>query len=176
MNILAISGSLRAASINSALLRSAVGLTPPGVRLTVFEGLGDLPLFNPDLEAQPAPTVLRWHAAVAGADALLIASPEYAHGVSGVMKNALDWLVSFEPFVGKPVALLNASPRAQHARAHLLETLTTMSAQIVEAACIDLPLLGGPQPLHERLALEAVQQALRAALLDLCNAVSPCVA
>jgi chromate reductase, NAD(P)H dehydrogenase (quinone) len=142
MKVLGISGSLRAASINSALLRAAQRVAPPGVELTIFQGVGDLPLFNPDLEASlPAP-VLALHTAVAASDALLIASPEYAHGVTGAIKNTLDWLVSFEPFVHKHVAVLNASPRAHHADAALRETLKTMSAVIVEEASISIPLLG----------------------------------
>ncbi|MGH8137417.1 MAG: NADPH-dependent FMN reductase [Steroidobacteraceae bacterium] len=67
-------------------------------------------------------------------DGLLIASPEYAHGVPGVLKNALDWLVAGEEFVGKPVALFNASPRASHAQASLTETITTMSGRIISEA------------------------------------------
>jgi NAD(P)H-dependent FMN reductase len=142
MKILAISGSLRAASINSALLRAAIRLAPSHMEVTLFSGMGDLPLFNPDLELTlPAP-VARLHAEVSAADGLLIASPEYAHGVTGTIKNMLDWLVSFEAFVNKPVALLNASPRAHHADAALRETLKTMSAVIVEAASISIPLLG----------------------------------
>ena len=78
---------------------------------------------------------------LAAADALIIASPEYAHGVSGAMKNALDWLVSFEPFVYKPVAVFNASPRAHHGDDALREILKTMPAIIVEPASIDIPLL-----------------------------------
>lgn len=142
MKILAISGSLRAASINSALLRAAARLAPPGVEFVIFRGVGELPLFNPDLEARlPAPVGIL-HAAVSAADALVFASPEYAHGVTGAVKNTLDWLVSFEPFVGKPVAVLNASPRAHHADAALRETLKTMSAVVVEAASVAIPLLG----------------------------------
>jgi len=112
MNILALSGSLRAASINSALLRAAARLAPPGMTVTVFDGLAHLSLFNPDLDSDPPAAVAHFRSRVADADALLIASPEYAHGITGVMKNALDWLVSFEPFAHKPVAVLNASPRA----------------------------------------------------------------
>lgn len=79
---------------------------------------------------------------VTASDALLIASPEYAHGVTGTIKSALDWLVSYEDFVYKPVAVLNASPRARHADAALRETLVTMNAEIVESASITPPLLG----------------------------------
>lgn len=142
MRILAIPGSLRAASINAAVLRAASRLAPPGMVVGVFSGIGELPLFNPDLEVQLPPRVHSFRERVAAADALLIASPEYAHGVSGVIKNALDWLVSYEPFVNKPVAVLNTSPRACHADAALREILRTMSAHLVEDASIPLPLLG----------------------------------
>jgi len=144
LRVLALCGSLRAASINASLLRAAVRLAPADTALTIFPLLGELPLFNPDLEAGPSrpPSVDALHAAVAGADALLIASPEYAHGVSGTIKNALDWLVSFEPFIHKPVALLNASPRAQHADAALRETLRTMSAGLVGETSFAVALLG----------------------------------
>lgn len=142
MKVLGISGSLRSASLNSALLRTAARLAPPGLQLTVLGGLGELPLFNPDLEARLPASVTALRRAVDAADALLIASPEYARGVSGTIKNALDWLVSHEGFVGKPVALLNASPRAHHAQAALRETLRTMSAVLVEEASVAIPLLG----------------------------------
>jgi NAD(P)H-dependent FMN reductase len=141
MKILALAGSLRAASINAALLRAAARLAPPGCTITLLS-LAALPLFNPDLEGAPAPAVLALRRAVDLSDALMIASPEYAHGVSGVMKNALDWLVSHEGFVAKPVALLNSSPRAHHAYEALAETLGTMSAHIVREACVAIPLLG----------------------------------
>lgn len=142
MRILAIPGSLRVASINAALLRAASRVAPPGIVVGVFSGIGELPLFNPDLEAQLPPRVHSFRERVAAADALLISSPEYAHGVTGAIKNALDWLVSYEPFVNKPVAVLNTSPRAHHADAALRETLKTMSANLVEAASISIPLLG----------------------------------
>lgn len=142
MKILALSGSLRAASLNSALLRATARLAPADCRVTVYTALGSLPLFNPDLESAPPPGVRALRAAVADSDALVIASPEYAHGVSGVMKNALDWLVSDPCMVGRPVALVNASPRAHHGRDALAETLTTMSARLVPQACVSVALLG----------------------------------
>lgn len=89
MRILALPGSLRAASINAAFCRAAARLAPVGIELLVYPGLGELPLFNPDLEASLPDRVRELHAAIVRADALLVASPEYAHGVSGVMKNAL---------------------------------------------------------------------------------------
>ena len=167
MKVLGISGSLRQASINSALLRAAQQLAPPGMELAIFGGVGELPLFNPDLEAQlPAP-VLALHAAVAASDAILLASPEYAHGVTGAVKNVLDWLVSFEPFIGKHVAVLNASPRAQHADMALRETLTVMSAHIVDEASITIPLLGSSLGDAGMVADAQVSQAIRQSLLAL---------
>lgn len=167
VNILGLCGSLRAASINAALLRAAVRLAAPAVRLTVFRGVGGLPLFNPDLEANLPSEVRALHAAVAASDALLIASPEYAHGVTGAIKNMLDWLVSFEPFVGKRVAVLNASPRARHADAALRETLTTMSAVIVEPASLSMPLLGAGLDEQSMVDDPSVSAAIRRSLSEL---------
>jgi len=110
--------------------------------VTVFSGLGDLSLFNPDLEDNPPGPVRIFRSAIRQADALLIASPEYAHGISGVMKNALDWLVSFEGVVNKPIALVNTSPRARHAYDALREVLRTMSTDIIEDASRPIALLG----------------------------------
>ena len=142
VRILALSGSLRVASLNSMLLRAAARVAPATAALRLYTGLGELPLFNPDLEAVEPPAVAALRRAIIDADALVIASPEYAHGVSSVIKNALDWMVGNESFVAKPVALFNASPRATLALDALRETLRTMSARIVDEACIAVPLLG----------------------------------
>ena len=146
LQVLALCGSLRKASINKALLRAAARIAAPQADIEVADWLGRLPLFNPDLEADPDTElpmpVQALQLAVAHADAILIATPEYAHGVSGAMKNALDWLVSFEPFIHKPVAVINASPRAHHADDALRETLRTMSAGLVGERSFALPLLG----------------------------------
>jgi NAD(P)H-dependent FMN reductase len=142
LKILAISGSLRSASRNTALLGAARLISLSSVRISLYRGLAGLPGFNPDIEAgEPAP-VHELKRNVAAADGLLLACPEYAHGVSGVLKNALDWLVSGEEFVHKPIALWNTSPRAAHAQASLAETVSTMSGRIVTQACLALPLLG----------------------------------
>ncbi len=142
LNVLALCGSLRKASINAALLRAAARLAAPSADVEVPGWLGRLPLFSPDLEADLPLPVQVLHLAVANADALLIASPEYAHGVSGTIKNTLDWLVSFEPFIHKPVAIINASPRAHHADDALREILRTMSAGLVGERSFAVELLG----------------------------------
>jgi NAD(P)H-dependent FMN reductase len=171
MEFLALCGSLRAASINAAMLRAAARVAPPGIVLAAHPPLGALPLFNPDLEAAPPAAVAALREAVAGAEALVFASPEYAHGVTGTIKNALDWLVSFEPFVHKPVAVLNASPRAHHADDALRETLKTMSATLVEPACIAVPLLGAHLDEDGMVASPSVAAALAGALAALAGAV-----
>jgi chromate reductase len=164
MRILGLSGSLRAASINSMLLRAIAKLAPPRIEVTIFQRLGELPLFNPDLEARPPANVTLFLRAVADADALVIASPEYAHGVSGTIKNALDWLVGFEPFAGKFVAVLNASPRAYHADLALRETLQTMAAVVVEGASFAIPLLGADLDESAVLGNPAIASMIRNSL------------
>ena len=102
MQILAISGSLRAASSNTAVLRAATALAPPDVQIVLYSGIGELPHFNPDLEGRELSPVLDFRARIQAADGVLIACPEYAHGVPGAMKNALDWVVGSSEFLGKP--------------------------------------------------------------------------
>lgn len=145
LRILAISGSLRAASGNTALLRAAALLAPPGMLISLYDGLGDLPHFNPDLDAEavePPHAVAELRNQIQIADGLLFSTPEYAHGVPGSLKNALDWLVSGSEIVDKPVAILNPSPWALLAPASLAETLRVMTARQVPEASITLALLG----------------------------------
>ena len=143
MRILAICGSLRAASSNSTLLHAAQALLPQGCVMPMYGGLGGLPHFNPDLDdVSPPEPVRELRRAVGEADGLLICSPEYARGVPGSMKNALDWLVSSSEFPDKPVALFNASQRSTHAQESLRITLQTMSARLIDEACITVPLMG----------------------------------
>jgi len=143
MRILAICGSLRAASSNLAALRAAAMLAPGGVEIILYPGLGGLPHFNPDLDtAAPPNSVQVLRRQVGHSDGLIISSPEYAHGVAGAMKNALDWLVSSLEFPEKPVALINTAPRATHAQTQLREILATMSARLIEPASITLDFAG----------------------------------
>jgi NAD(P)H-dependent FMN reductase len=142
ITLLAMSGSLRAASSNAALLDAARLLAPPGVAIEHYHGLGDLPHFNPDLDVAPLPAaVADLRRQIGAADGLLISCPEYARGIPGAFKNALDWLVSGFEMPGKPVALFNASPRASEAQAALQLVLRTIAARLVEHASLTLPLL-----------------------------------
>jgi chromate reductase len=142
VHVLAIPGSLRAASRNRAFCEAAAQLAPVDVVVEVYRELAAIAPFNADDEPAPPAAVVDFRRRVARADALLIASPEYAHGVSGVLKNALDWLVSVEDVVGTPLAVINTSPRAQHADASLREILGTMAMTIVPDASITIPVLG----------------------------------
>jgi chromate reductase len=113
LRILAFAGSLRAASYNKMLLRAAVELAPAGMEIEIFD-IGGIPLFNEDVEAAGTPPAVEaFRDAIRRADALLIATPEYNHGVPGVLKNAIDWASRpprKSPLAGKPAALVGASP------------------------------------------------------------------
>jgi len=170
MRILALSGSLRAASVNSAL-RAAARLAPSDVSVTVSDDAGNLPLFNPDRDANPPAIVTRFRSQVASVDALLIASPEYAHGVTGTIKNALDWLVSFEPFAQKPVAILNVSRRAYHADASLREVLRTMAAVVVDGTSITIPLLAANLDEEDMVTTPSMATSIRESLSALSDAI-----
>src|SRR6185503_922591 len=144
--ILAISGSLRAASSNAVLLRAASSVAPAGVEIALFEALDGLPFFNPDLDGDEVPpAVALFRAEVGGSTGVLISSPVYAHGVPGVLKNALDWLVGSIAceIVDKPVVLLNASPRSTFAQTQLTETLRVMGARILGTVTLANQISGG---------------------------------
>jgi len=145
VTILTISGSLRARSSTTELLRAAQLVAEPSWTFDHYDGLASLPHFNPDDDfegATPPPPVRDLRARIAAADALLICSPEYAHGVPGSLKNALDWMVSDAAMIGKPIGLLNASARSTFAHPQLAETLRTMSMTLVADASVVVPLDG----------------------------------
>ena len=171
LNILAISGSLRAASTNSALIAALSQNAPPGCRVTVHDGLGRLPIFNPDDEGERTPAeASRLIDAVTRADGFIVSCPEYAHGVPGGLKNALDWLVSRDAAVGKPAMPVHASPRSLFARAALAEVMRTMSFALYEEAALEIALLGKKPPeVQDILSERASQLAMGNALLAFCD-------
>ena len=175
-HLLLISGSLRSGSTNAAVLSTLKALAPAQVDVHIYEGLGQLPHFNPDDDAEGmilhrAVTNLRQ--CIRGADALLFSTPEYAGGLTGSFKNLLDWTVGGGETYGKPVAWINASSPASptggsDAHASLRKVLGYTGAEIVEAACARIPIprqavgadgvIRDPKLRHE---LEAVITALR---------------
>jgi NAD(P)H-dependent FMN reductase len=129
---LAISGSLRRASTNAALLRAVAASAPDDIVVALYDGMGDLPIFNPDNEGERTPAaVTALGEKIRAADGLIIACPEYAHGIPGGIKNLLDWLVSRDEIPGKPVMLLRASSRNDISHAALQEVLRTMSVALM---------------------------------------------
>ena len=172
MRILAISGSLRAASTNTAALQAAAVIAPPSAQIVLYSGLGKLPHFNPDLDTDyPPPAVRALRREIGRSDGLLICSPEYAHGIAGSMKNALDWLVSSFEFPGKSIALINTSQRAIHAPAQLREILKTMSARLIDAASITLPLWGRNLDAAGMVSDPDLSDRIRAALESFVSAI-----
>jgi chromate reductase len=170
--LLAISGSLRAASINTTLLKAAAAVAPEEVSLHIYDGLGELPHFNPDLDKNPPPAAVdefRFH--LRKSAGVIISTPEYAHGVPGVLKNALDWLVASGEFYGKPVALFSASPRANYAQASLMETLTVMTARVASEACVVVPLLGRDIDAKGIISDPDLARTLRSALTAFAKAI-----
>ncbi len=157
--LLAISGSLRESSYNTAAIRALRLLAPESIEVTEGD-ISELPLFNPDREEAYIPALQALKSALNSADGLIIASPEYAHGISGPLKNALDWLVSGAEFPYIPVMLINTSPRAYHAQAALREVLTTMSASLMERAHVSIQLLGSDLGCEEIVANDEIAAAL----------------
>lgn len=136
MEILGLSGSLRRASYNSALLRAAAAECPDGIEFRIWQGLQAIPAYNDDIDVAPLPVVM-FRRALARADAVLVATPEYNASVPGALKNALDWAsrpLEANPLRKKPVAVIGASQGtfgAVWAQAELRKILTTIGA------CVD---------------------------------------
>lgn len=177
MRILGISGSLRRDSHNTRLLRGVATLLPEGVELALFDGLAAIPPFSEDDEHQTPPAVAALKAAIAGADAVIVATPEYNASIPGVLKNALDWVsrpVARTPLRGKPVAVVGASTSlfgAVWAQAETRKVLSTIGARVVDR---ELPVAQADEALGEnglpldRDALEQLSATLDE-LLELAN-------
>ena len=160
MKVLAISGSLGPDSANLRLLKTAATLVPPSVSFEIFDGLGDLPFFRPDIEPSDVPaSVKRFRQALSDCDVVLIASPEYGHSLPGVLKNALDWVISSGELYRKRVAVTASAPapgRGERGLAALCAVLRAVDARIIGGD----PIARGPEADEELAAL------LEAALSD----------
>lgn len=139
-SVLAISGSLRKKSLNTVFLQAIIKMFPSNVQVSMYEKVDQLPHFNPDLDGDDThPVVSEWRKCLQKANGVLICTPEYAKGIPGSLKNALDWIVSSGEFVNKPVAVVSASPHplgGEVANKSLQGTLMMMSAVVIEGAVL----------------------------------------
>jgi chromate reductase, NAD(P)H dehydrogenase (quinone) len=138
--VLAISGSTRTHSTNLNLIKAIEDLAKDVFSVTVFDGLMGIPSFNPDDDNEnPPAAIISFRKQLKEADGILICTPEYAMGVPGTLKNAIDWTVSSMEFSNKPVALITASLAGQKGHAALLETLKVIEARMTGATQLLIP-------------------------------------
>ena len=154
MKILAISGSARESSTNTALLRAMRKLAPVDVELLVIHNLNTLPIFSPDTEGNKTPMVVcDFLETVSVADGIIISSPEYVRAIPGGLKNAIDWMVSRFEIIDKPISLAHASHRGDDMLASLRLVLSTVSSNFLESLFFRIPLIGkSPQEITEFLS------------------------
>jgi chromate reductase, NAD(P)H dehydrogenase (quinone) len=162
--ILAISGSLRATSSNTIILKAIQQIVPANVDYTIYQGLATLPAFDDSMEA-PEP-VTNWRSQLSEADGVLICSPEYAFGIPGALKNALDWTVGSGELVNKPLALITAATGGDKAHAAWLQIFTALSANIPEGGALLVPYvrskLNDKGEVKDEATWHAIQQVLKA--------------
>jgi len=140
IHILAISGSLRKSSSNGAIINAIAAMAPANVKVTLYDGLGNLPHFDPGLDTEnPPAVVVDLREQLKQADGILICTPEYAFGIPAALKNALEWTVSSGEFVDKPTALITASSQGQYGHAALQLVLGAISARLPDQAKLLIP-------------------------------------
>ncbi|WP_308737870.1 NADPH-dependent FMN reductase [Rhizobium sp. TH2] len=166
MKLLGISGSLRRVSTNSALLRALADNAPDDVTIEISELIGELPIFNSDREGDLTPCAVEaFGRQIHEADGLIFACPEYAHGIPGGLKNALDWMVSRDEIPNKPAMLVRASTRSDHALSALQEVLRTMSLRLMPEVGFAVHLLGkAAERMEEILSAAEARDGMRQAL------------
>jgi chromate reductase, NAD(P)H dehydrogenase (quinone) len=176
IKILAISGSLRASSANTNILRVLVGLAPEDTTIEIYEGIGRLPHFNPEIDDDRVLlSVQDWRSQLQQADAVIFCTPEYAHGVPGVLKNALDWIVSSGEFMSKPTAVISASPSpdgGEKANASLVQTLRMMMAVIDPTAILCISAVSAKVTKNGELMNPATKQELQDLLENLVQKIN----
>jgi chromate reductase, NAD(P)H dehydrogenase (quinone) len=176
--VLLVSGSTRAGSTNTSVLRTAPEVAPEGFETELYDGLAELPAFNPDLDVEPLPAaVADLRRRIGVADAVLFCTPEYAGALPGSFKNLLDWTVGGGNLLGTPVGWLNVSSIAAptgggDAHASLEKVLGYLGADLVGAACVRAPMTRQAVASDGTVTDPAVRAALVAALAALRDAAS----
>ena len=180
MRILTLSGSLRAASTNTQLLEAMAELAPPTVTISRYSSLDNLPHFSPERDTDPAlEAVTDLRSQLKEADAVIICTPEYIHGMPGVLKNMLDWVASSGEFVHKPVGVLSAGPSdmgGSRAHAALMHTMDVLMADITEKASLIVPFVRQRLDTDGRITDPVLKQELQTVLSTLIHTVEKLVA
>ena len=163
MKILAISGSLRADSSNRTILKALARVAGGDIDFVMDDHIGQLPHFMPGGEIPEI--VLHFFKALDAADAVLFCTPEYAHGIPGVLKNALDWTVASGNFYEKTVGVITASSQGEHGHAALLQTLAVLTARIPIGGTLLIPFIRSKIDAHDNVqpdVLDALKNVLAA--------------
>jgi chromate reductase, NAD(P)H dehydrogenase (quinone) len=161
--IFAISGSLRAGSSNHHVLRFLQKLAPSKITFTIYDNLAQIPPFDPGLDNESPPQAIgELRGFIKHADGIIICTPEYAYGVPGQLKNALDWTVSSGSLVDKPLALITASTGGENAHAALLLILGALSANVLKDATLLIPFVRSKMDGQGNITDEAISESLKA--------------
>lgn len=174
INIVAISGSLKSTSTNTNILRAIASLAPQNVIIKIIDGLDALPHFNPDSDDSIS-TVNNFRQQLKEADGVLFSTPEYAFGIPGVLKNALDWLVSSGELNEKPVVAISASPLyagGDKALASLLLTLTALGTNINAGASLSIANIKNKMSATGTITDEETIRSLQLILNDLIDRIN----
>ena len=170
--IFAISGSLRAGSSNHAILQAFGKMVPAGINYSIYNGLNEIPAFDPGLDNDDPPIpVIKLRQLLSEADGIIVCTPEYAYGVPGALKNALDWIVSSGSFAGKPTALITASAGGENAHGALIKILGAIDANLIKEAALLISFIRSKMDsegnITEEETAEKLKEVLNALLAEL---------
>jgi NAD(P)H-dependent FMN reductase len=167
--ILAVSGSLRSNSSNTLILKEIQKWVPQHITFTIYQDMATLPAFDDSMEA-PEP-VIAWRHLLADADGVFICSPEYAFGIPGALKNAMDWTVGSGELVNKPLALVTAATGGDKAHAAWLQIFTALSANIPDGGSLLIPFVRSKLNEKGEVSDVATREALQSILGVLINSI-----
>jgi NAD(P)H-dependent FMN reductase len=169
ITILAVSGSLRATSANTQILKDIQRWAPAEVDFIIYEDLATLPPFDDSIEEGEG--ITKWRRELAAADGVFICSPEYAFGVPGALKNAIDWTVRSGELVNKPLALITAASSGDKAHAAWLHIFSALSASIPEGGALLIPFIRTKLNEKGEIADAATKAAVHLVLQALINSI-----
>jgi chromate reductase, NAD(P)H dehydrogenase (quinone) len=173
LTILAVAGSLRATSSNVKIIKEVQQWAPSHVDFIIYEDLASLPAFDDSGEETEAVTI--WRRKLAEADGVFICSPEYAFGIPGALKNAIDWTVGSGELVNKPLALITAASKGDSAHAAWLKIFSAVSANIPEGGALLIPFIKAKLNEKGEIAEAVTRDAIQSVLFALINVIEKSV-